>query len=77
MSWACPAGPCCYRVTGSGILGTQVMRYGQGQIRTRVRTGKDGQGQVAGKDGQGRAWARMGRDNDGLGQLELDVNLSG
>ena len=56
-----------------------------GKDETRARMGKNGQGWVMGKDGlwartgykQGQGRARTGKDNDGLGQLELDANLSG
>ena len=43
---------------------------------TNEDKGKDGQGRVTGKDGQGQEWAMTGKDNDGLGQLELDANSS-
>ena len=51
------------------------MSYGQGQIRTEERMGKDGLQARMGKDGLG-ARVRMGKDNDGLGQLQLDANSS-
>ena len=68
------------------------MSYGQGQMRTRARMGKDRLQVRTGKhslgarartskckDGQGQGWARarIGKDNDRLGQLELDANSFG
>ena len=58
------------------------MSYRQGQRRTRATTGKDRLQARTGKDrlwarmGKDRLWARTGRDKDGLGQQELDTNLS-
>ena len=60
------------------------MSYRQGQIKTRVRTGKtryeqdrEKKKKVTGRTGKDRLRARTGRDKDGLGQQKLDANLSG
>ena len=59
------------------------MSYGQGQMRIRARTGKDGLRASTGygQDWQGQVTGRIdkdrkGKDNDGLRQQELDANLS-